>query len=136
MPNPFVNPPLLGNPHPLFLDLPFYLLGIPPLRHGAIPIHSDPWLAVYRPPLFAPHSLFPFPQRSPISNKCPPTTTLRHRLHIVRTVISHQKSSYSSYEAEALLCYIYRNSVTRFFVSACPGPISNFFEYSWSYSYS
>ncbi len=34
------------------------------------------------PPPFAPHSLFPFSQRFPISNTCPSTTTLRHRLHI------------------------------------------------------
>ncbi len=34
-------------------------------------------------PLPSPFS-FPAPQRFPISTMCPPTTTLRHRLHIVR----------------------------------------------------
>jgi hypothetical protein len=84
------NPILLITPFCLEIPipvpvLPFYLLGIPPLHRGATPVHSDPWLAVNwpPPPPFAPHSLFPFPQWFPISNTCPPTTTLRYRLHIV-----------------------------------------------------
>ncbi len=83
-PNPFDNP-LCLEIHVPVPELPSYLLGIPPFHRGAIPVHSDPWLAVYwPPPPFAPHSLFPFPQRFPISNICPSTTTLRYRLHIVR----------------------------------------------------
>ncbi len=35
-------------------------------------------------PLLSSPSPFPFPQRFPISNMCPPTTTLRHWLHIFR----------------------------------------------------
>jgi hypothetical protein len=41
------------------------------------------WLYSDLPPLSFP-SPFPFPQRFPISNTCPPTTTLQYRLYIVR----------------------------------------------------
>ncbi len=86
-PNPFDNPLCLGTPPlipwtPLLLNWKSLLCDVAP-----IPVHSDPWLAVHWPPL--PPSLsspFPFslPQWFPISNTCPPTTTLRYRLHTVR----------------------------------------------------
>jgi hypothetical protein len=41
-----ITPLCLEIPTPV-PEFPSYLLGIPPLRHGAIPVHSDPWLAVY-----------------------------------------------------------------------------------------
>jgi hypothetical protein len=43
------------------------------------------WLYTDLPPLSSPFP-FPLPQRFPISNTCPPTTTLRYRLHIVRYI--------------------------------------------------
>ncbi len=41
-----ITPLCLEIPTPV-LELPSYLLGIPPLCRGAIPVHSDPWLSVY-----------------------------------------------------------------------------------------
>ncbi len=41
-----ITPLCLEIPTPV-PEFPPYLLGVPPLRRGAIPVHSDPWLAVY-----------------------------------------------------------------------------------------
>ncbi len=85
-PNPFLItlfvawkslPLLLGN-------LPLTYLEIPPLCRGA---NSHPLCSLVSckltPPPFFPIPLSPS-QRFPFSNACPPTTTLRYRLHIVR----------------------------------------------------
>ncbi len=72
-------------PTPCFLTSPFTNLESLLCIVARFPSTLIPgWLSTDLPPLCAPHSLFPFPQRSPISNTCPPTTTLWHRLHIVR----------------------------------------------------
>ncbi len=51
-----ITPLCLEIPTPI-PEFPSYLLGILPLRRGAIPVHSDPRLAVYCPP---PLSSIPF----------------------------------------------------------------------------
>ncbi len=69
---------------PLFLN-PFYLLGVPPLHVVWFLSTLVPGCLCTDLPLPLPSpSSFPAPQRFPISNTYPPTTTLRHRLHIVR----------------------------------------------------
>jgi hypothetical protein len=81
---PLVIPLCLENPSPV--PEPLLLTWNPSFACGGIPVHSGPRLLVYWPPpvpLPSPSS-FPAPQRFPISNMCPPTATLRHRLHIVR----------------------------------------------------
>ncbi len=78
--NPFS---LLGNPSPYSLKLSPYLLGNPSfVSWREFPSTLVPgWLYTNPPP-----SPFPFPptQQFPFSNACPPTMTLRYRLHTVR----------------------------------------------------
>jgi hypothetical protein len=84
-PQSFCNPPsCLGIP-PLSLD-PSLLTWKSLLWRDSRPLRSlvGCILTFPPPPSSAPHFLFPFPQRFPISNTCPPMTTLRYRLHIVR----------------------------------------------------
>ncbi len=80
---PLVLPLCLESPSPVPDSL--LLTWNPSFACGAIPVHSGPRLLAYWPPPypFPSHSLFPLPNGSPKSNMCPPTTTLRHRLHTV-----------------------------------------------------
>jgi hypothetical protein len=83
-PNPFDNPLLLGNA---------FLIPWTPLLLTWNP-SSVPWCnpcllwslvgCILSPPPLSYPFPFPFPQQFPFSNACPPTTTLRYRLHIVR----------------------------------------------------
>jgi hypothetical protein len=80
---PLIIPLCLESPSPVPESL--LLTWNPSFACGAIPFHSGPRLLVYWPPSPPfPRRPFPCPQRFPISNMCPPTTTSRNRLHIVR----------------------------------------------------
>ncbi len=81
--NPFDNSLLLKNPYPYSLNSPLTYLESLLYVMAQIPVHSDPWLAVYWPPPSSPFP-FPLPQWFPISNTCPPMTTLWYRLYTVR----------------------------------------------------
>jgi hypothetical protein len=88
---PLGNSPFPGRIPPLF-PIPFYLLGIPPWHVAQFPSTLVPGCLCtdLPPPFLSPHPPFPFPQRFLILNTCPPTTTSRHRLHIVRYTIIHK----------------------------------------------
>ncbi len=82
-PNPFDNPLLLRSPYPYSLNSPLtYLESLLCVVARFSSTLIPGWLYT-DPPLSSPFP-FPLPQRFPISNACPPTTTLRYRLHIVR----------------------------------------------------
>jgi hypothetical protein len=75
---------LLGNPSPYSLELFPYLLGNPSsVSWRKSPSTLIPGWLYTDPPPSSPFP-FPLPQRFPISNACPPTTTLRYQLHTVR----------------------------------------------------
>ncbi len=79
------KPPFCLRIPPLSLGPLLTYLGIPPLVWcDSRPLRSLVGCILTFSPSPAPHPLFPFPQQFPISNTCPPTTTLRHRLHIVQ----------------------------------------------------
>jgi hypothetical protein len=71
-PNPFGNPPLLGNPYPYSLSSPLtYLESL--LSWRKFPSTLIPgW--PYTDPPFSSSFPFPLPQRFPISNTCLPTS--------------------------------------------------------------
>ncbi len=80
---PLVIPLCLESPSPV--PEPLLLTWNPSFACGdSRPLWSQVTCVLTSPlPLPSPSS-FPAPQWFPISNMCPPTTTLRHRLHIVR----------------------------------------------------
>jgi hypothetical protein len=78
-PNPFDNPLLLGIPYPYSLNSPLtYLDPSSVLWCDPCPLWSLVGCILTPPPFL------PIPQRFPFSKACPPTTTLRYQLHIVR----------------------------------------------------
>ncbi len=92
-----LDPLLLRNPYPSSLNSPLTYLDSLLCVVARIPVHSDPWLAVYWPPPLSSPFPLSFPQRFPISNTCPPTTKLRYRLHTVRyTTLFHFSSHFIS----------------------------------------
>jgi hypothetical protein len=81
---PLVIPLRLESPSPVPEPLFTYLESLLCVWCDSRPLWSQVACVLTFPlPLPFPSS-FPAPQRFPNSNMCPPTTTLRHRLHIVR----------------------------------------------------
>jgi hypothetical protein len=80
---PLDNPPLPRKSLPCSWSPFTYLESLLCVWCDSCPLWSQVACVLTSPPLPSPSS-FPAPQWFPISNMCPPTTTLLHRLHIVR----------------------------------------------------
>ncbi len=81
--NPLGNSPLPGKSLPCSWSPLTYLESLLCVWCDSRPPWSQVACVLTSPPFSSP-SPFPFPQRFPVSNTCPSTTTSQNRLHIVR----------------------------------------------------